>query len=222
MEKKKAIALQKAGGVAALAHSAAYVVGITLALSVVAPMLSAGPAEYLAKLEGMKTLMSLWIFVCYLLAAIALVVCTLALYDRMKNEASILIQLSSAFGLIWAGLIIGSGNLMIYDFGVLADLHRTNPQSALAIWPALKAVEDGLVSGNEMVGSLWLILLSIGGLTSGKLPKALNYLGIAVAVGGLATLIPWFMEVTGNMIFALGTIVWFIWLGVVLLRKEAH
>ena len=72
-----------------------------------------------------------------------------------------------------------------------------------------------------MVGSLWLILLSIGGLTSGKLPKALNYLGIIVAVGGLATLIPWFMEVTGNMIFALGTIVWFIWLGVVLLRKEA-
>ena len=104
MDKQKAIVLSRAGGVAALTHSAAYVVGISLALSVVAPMLSAGPSEYLAKLEGMKTLMSLWIFVCYLLAAIALVICTLALYDRMKNEAPILIQLSSAFGLIWAGI----------------------------------------------------------------------------------------------------------------------
>ena len=57
-----------------------------------------------------------------------------------------------------------------------------------------------------------------GALASGLLPKALNWLGVATAVGGMATLAPGFEA--AEMVFGLGSIAWFVWIGVALLRDR--
>ena len=54
-------------------------------------------------------------------------------------------------------------------------------------------------------------------LRGGGLPKALNYLGILIAVAGLLTVVPALTEAV-VMVYGLGQIVWFIWLGIVMLR----
>jgi hypothetical protein len=47
----------------------------------------------------------------------------------------------------------------------------------------------------------------------------LNYLGVVVGVAGIISIVPALGELF-IYIFALGQIVWFIWLGIVLLRSS--
>jgi hypothetical protein len=121
--------------------------------------------------------------------------------------------------LIWAGLIIASGNLMLHNLGVVARLYGTDPAQAATAWTALESVENGIVSGNELVGSLWVLLLSLAAMRTGGLTRALNYLGVVLGVAGSLTIIPALAE-TMIMIFGPGMIVWSVWVGIVMLRQS--
>jgi hypothetical protein len=217
--KKKEIdvnTLQKFGGIAALIHAAAYIVGILLGVTLIFPILDANPGQYVAFVAENQTLVYIWNLISYWGSAITLVIMALALYHRLKAGSPALAQTATVFGLIWAALIIGSANLMLRDSGVIASLYGKDPVQAAALWPVLEAVENGIVSGNELVGSLWVLLISIAALRTSGFARAFNYFGIAVSVAGILTMIPGLVE-TMRMIFGLGMIVWSIWLGVVLM-----
>jgi hypothetical protein len=211
--------LQRAGGLAALLHAAAYVVGIALGLTLMFPLLDAAPDQYLRFLSENQGLVYVWNLVTYWGSAITLVIMVLALYERLKAGAPSLALTSAAFGLIWAGLIIASGNLMLHDGGVLAELYRQDPAQALAAWTALEPVELGIVSGNELVGSLWVLLLSVAALRTGQLGRALGWFGVVVAAVGILTVVPAWSESLA-MIFGMSMIVWSVWVGIVLLRRK--
>lgn len=87
----------------------------------------------------------------------------------------------------------------------------------LALYQRLKDQTTALMQLATLFGVLWVLLLSIAALQRNKLPKALNYLGFIVGSAGILTLYPAdiFTE-----IFGLSQIVWFFWLGIVLLRKS--
>jgi hypothetical protein len=61
-----------------------------------------------------------------------------------------------------------------------------------------------------------MLLISWVALQARGLPKALNYLGIMIGVAGILSALPGLGEV--GLIFGLVQIVWFIWLGIVMLR----
>jgi len=209
--------LQKWGGIAALGHAAAYMVALVLGLILMFPLLNAAPEQYLKFLAGNQPLVYLWNLIGYWGAAITLVIMVLALYERLKGRSPALMQTASVFGLIWAGLIIASGNLMLHNLGVVAALFGNDPAQAATTWKALEAVETGIASGNELVGSLWVLLLSVAALRTGGLPRALNYLGVVLGVAGIVTIIPALAE-TLFMVFGPGMIVWSVWAGIILLR----
>lgn len=79
---------------------------------------------------------------------------------------------------------------------------------------------EGLGGGNEIVGGLWVLLVSSAALRAGGLPRALNYLGVVIGVAGLLTVVPALGEL-GGAIFGLGSIAWFVWLGIVMLRESS-
>ena len=106
----------------------------------------------------------------------------------------------------------------LHDGGVVAGLYRQDPAQAAA-WTALKSVEVGITSGNELVGSLWLLLLSAAALRTGRLSRPLSWLGVALGVVGILTLVPALYE-SLRMVFGLGMIVWSVWVGIVLLRQR--
>jgi len=211
--------LQKAGGLAALFHAAAYVVGMILGLTLMFPLLDAAPDRYLKFLAENQALVYVWNLITYWGSAITLVIMVLALYERLKDNAPALAQTSAAFGLIWAGLIIASGNLMLRNVGVLAELVGRDPAQAVTAWTALEAVEVGITSGNELVGSLWVLLLSVAALRTGQLNRALNYLGMVLGVAGMLTIVPALYD-SLVMIFGPGMIAWSVWMGIVLLRQK--
>jgi len=212
--------LQKWGGIAALGHSAALVVAMVLGFTLMFPLLDAAPDQYLRFLADNQTLMYLMNLIVYWGTAITLVIMVLALYERLKAGSPALMQTATVFGFIWAGLIIGSGNLMLHDLGVVANLYGKDPAQAATAWTALEAVENGIVSGNELVGSLWVLLLSLAALRTGGLTRAPSYLGVFLGIAGILTMIPALAE-TMFMIFGPGMMVWSAWVGIVMLRRSA-
>jgi hypothetical protein len=63
-----------------------------------------------------------------------------------------------------------------------------------------------------------MLLISWVALRAGGLPKALSYLGIVVAAAGILSALPGLGDL--GMVFGLVQIVWFIWLGIVMLRSS--
>jgi len=92
----------------------------------------------------------------------------------------------------------------------------TDPSHAATVWLAISSVLEELVGRIEIVGGIWILLVTWAALLAGRLPRALNALGVVVGVAGVLTVVP-ALEVLG-IGFRLGEIVWGVWLGIVLLR----
>jgi hypothetical protein len=127
-----------------------------------------------------------------------------------------MVQTATAFGLIWGGLVFASGMVFNVGLGTVVDLYGSDPAQAAPVWLAIAAVQGGLGGGNEIVGGLWVLLVSWAALRAGGLPRALNFYGVVIGVAGLFSIVP-ALEVLG-VIFGLGSIVWFAWVGIVMLR----
>ena len=154
----------------------------------------------------------------YQVWAIFLVVLTLALHERLKADSPAMMQTATAIGMIWACVVIASG--MIFNIGMknVVALYGTDPTQATTVWLTIASVYDGIGGGNEMLGGLWILLISWAALKAGGLPKALNFLGVAIGVAGLVSALPGLGE--AGMIFGLLQIAWFIWLGIIMLRNS--
>lgn len=212
--------MQKAGGIAALYQGLAYVVGMIGFLLVVNVGGIADPAQKVALLAEHQSFLALLHLIVYIVWGVAMVFLALAVHERLNSGATALMQAATSFGLIWAGLVLASG--MIYTVGMQAviDLAGTAPEQAAPTWLAIEAIFNGLGGGIEVVGGIWVLLLTVAAMRTGGLPRALNHLGLGVGLAGICTLIPAMSDISAA-VFGLSQIVWFVWLGVVLLRNRA-
>ena len=121
------------------------------------------------------------------------------------------------FAAIWAALMYATGMISNIGIEAVADLAESDPDRAVTVWSTIDTVTNGLGGGNELVGGIWILLVSIAGLLTARLPRWLNVVGIVTAVAGLLTVIPAFEAI--EMVFGLGSIVWFIGIGAALLRS---
>jgi len=207
--------LQKMGGIAALYSGLAYVVGMVGFLVVVG--WPEDPVQQVAIMVDNQAIMYILYLIVYVIWAVFLVVLALALYERLKDGSPAIMQTATAIGLIWATIIIAAGMIFTTGMANVVDLYGKDPAQATTVWLAIDSVFGGLGGSNEVVGALWTLLVSWAALRSGGLPKALNYLGVVVGVAGLISIVPAIATLT-IFIFAFGGIVWFIWLGIVMLR----
>lgn len=211
---------QRVGGVAALVEAATIVVGIGLFATMLSDYATGDPTpgESVEFLVDHEAALYIWQLITLIVFSIVLVPLTLALHERLKAGSPALTQTATAFGLIWAGLLLAGGMIANIAVGTVADLAATDAGQAEAVWSSLDSVQNGLTGGIEIAGSIWIILVSWAALRSGTLPRSLNYLGLVSGAAGLVTVVPPLEEV--GLIFGLGLIVWFVWLGVVMLRTD--
>ena len=212
--------LQKMGGVSALVITAAYMVGLVLNFTLLDSSGIVDPVEMVAFLADTQAIMYMWILFIYVIFGIFLVVLALSLYDRLKTSSPAVAQTATVFGLMWAGLCIASGFVFNIGMGTVVDLYGKDPAQAATVWQAIDSVAQGIGCSIEIPGGLWVLLISLAALRAGMLPKALNYLGVVSAVAGLLTVVPAFYDVA-VMVWALGQIVWYVWLGIATLRSSS-
>jgi hypothetical protein len=98
--------------------------------------------------------------VIYILFGIVLVPLALALRERLASSSSAIVTAATAFGIIWATLVIGTGMIANIGLETIVDLQDSDPAGAASVWSTLDAVQNGLGGGNEIVGGLWVLLIS--------------------------------------------------------------
>ncbi len=208
--------LQKMGGIAALYAGFAYIVGMLGFLLVVG--WPDDPVQQVAVLVNNSVSLHILYLIVYQIWAVFLVVLTLALYERLKADSPAVMQTATAIGIIWATLVIASG--MIFNIGMenVVNLYGKDPAQATTVWLVIESVSNGIGGGNEIIGGLWMLLISWAALQAGGLPKVLNYLGLVIGAAGILSALPGLGDV--GLIFGLVQIVWFIWLGIVMLRQS--
>lgn len=211
---------QKAGGLAALYLALAYLAAMPYFLLVVDYPSATTAADKVALILGNSTSMYAMYLVTYVLFGIALGVLALALYDRLKASAVFGARVVTLVGLLWSFALVASGMVFTYGITTVADLAATDRGQAELAWQALEAVAQGLGgAGGELLGGLWVLLVSWLALRSASLPKTLGLLGIAVGAIGLVSTVPSLHDAA--YAFGLLQIVWLVWLGVKLTTTEA-
>ena len=212
---------QRVGGLAALYLAAAYVVAMPYFLVSVKYPSVVNPVEKVSLLVGNHDSMQAMNLVTYVIFGIVLAVLALALNARLGNGAPTLTRVATVVGLIWAFVLVASG--MIWNAGMAAvvELHASSPEQAISAWQAIEPVADGLGgSGGELLGGLWVLLVSVAALRTGALPKSLNWLGVVIGVAGVVSVVPALRDL--GYIFGLLQIAWFAWLGIVMLRTASR
>ncbi|WP_298909947.1 DUF4386 family protein [uncultured Aliiroseovarius sp.] len=209
-----------AGAIGGIVCAATYLFGIVIMVAVLEPAgfgtQASTPEELLAFLSAQQSTLSVWYLVIYVVNAVALAALVIALRALLHPHAPVLSDLSLGFGLIWATLVMGAG--MIANVGLAETLsHTGSAEQAAQLWHMVTTIENGLGGGNEIAGSVWVIAVGLAAWTSGILPRLLNAFGFVIGGCGLLTILPP-LEAFG-MVFGLGFILWFAWVGVVLLRR---
>lgn len=209
--------LQKSGGISALYMAISHLIGIIIFLGVLDYLSMTDPIQKMALNVEKQAVVFSTNLLMYVFFGFALIVLSLALHDRLKPGAPALMQVATAIGIIWAGSLIASGMVANAGLTTVITLHAKDPVQAMLTFQAIEAMANGLGNANgEILGGVWTLLVSLAALCAGGLTKGLNILGLLDGALGILTIIPALNALTG--VFGLGQIVWFFWLGIVLLR----
>jgi len=212
--------LKKFGGFAALYMAVAYLITMVIFLVVLDYPSITDPAQKVALLVQQQMVIFSTNLLSYVFFGVALIVLSLALYDRLRSAVPAIMQVATVIGVIWAGSLIASGMVANAGIAPVIALYAIDPDQAALAWQGIETVANGLGNANgEILGGLWALLVSLAGLRSGGLPKGLAILGLLVGTAGTISLIPGLTDLMIG-VFGLTQIVWYVWLGMVLLRSH--
>jgi type IV secretory pathway TrbD component len=212
--------LQKIGGIAALMGAATNLLAIVMVITLGPKGLSSNdPGQSIAFFAENLAILRAWYLIIYLVFGVSLIFLSLALYERLKAGSPALVQVVTTIGLIWAVLVLVMGTLSINDLSTVVKLYGENPAQAATVWVTLKSVETGLGNngGETFVNAIWFLLLSWTALRARELPRGLNYLGLVTGAAGILSVV---FQPALAAVYGVGLIIWFVWLGVVLLRRS--
>jgi len=214
--------IQKMGGIAALIGAATNFFALATYLILLEPKGygSDDPGQIVAFLAGNQAIMRAWYQIIWLIFGVCLILLSLALYERLKAGSPALAQVVTTFTLIWAVLVIVIGALSINNLSTVVELYGKDPAQAATVWLTLDSVETGLGAGGgeTIVTALWFLLLSWAAMWARELPKVLNYLGVVLGVAGILSVV--LASLGLSAVYGLGLIIWFVWLGIVMLRRS--
>ena len=212
--------LQKIGGIAALYSAAALLFAMVGYILIVGTLDAVDPVEKVAQLVDNQSFLYILNLIAYVIWGIVLVPLALALYERLKAGSPAIMQIATVIGIIWACIVVASGQVSNVGMAMVVDLYSTDPNQAATVWMSIEAVADGLGSASgEILGGTWVLLVSWAALRGSGLSRALNYFGALVGAAGVISAIP-LIGLPGTVIFGLGKMVWSLWLGIIMLRKN--
>ena len=211
----------RAGAIGALVAAATFVFGIALFVTSLSDYTSGNPtpADSVEFLVGHQAALFAWYLVVFLVFGVAIVPLARALHRRLADVSPQLADIGAVFAYIWAGLMFATGMISNVGITAVADLDATDPAAAEGLWSSIDTITNGLGGGNELLGGMWILVVSLAAWGTRRLPTGLNVLGLVSATAGLVTLVPGLSDV--GMVFGLGSIAWFIWAGIVLMRDPA-
>jgi hypothetical protein len=210
------VTLQRAGGVAACYLAVALLAAIPYFLVVVDYPGATTAAAKVALIVDHSPSMYMVYLATYVLFGIVVGVLALALHDRLRPDGPVMVRIATLIGLLWSFALIASG--LVFTYGMTA-IEALAASERAAAWQAIEPVALALGgAGGELLGGLWVLLISLVVLRGATLPKALGWFGVVIGVVGLTSVVPPLHDAA--IVFGLLQIAWFGWLGAILWRAR--
>jgi hypothetical protein len=208
---------QRAGGLAAMYVALALLTAIPYFLVVVDyPGASTASDKVSLIADHYPSLYAMYL-ASYVGFGLALGLLSVALWDRLHATAPLIVRAATGVGLLWSGVLVASGLVFTYGLTTIDQLAAEDRTHAVATWRAVELVALALGgAGGELLGGLFVLLISVAVVRGGGLPQTLGWFGAVAGIVGLASVVPAAHDLAIG--FGLLLIVWFVWLGVVLLR----
>lgn len=206
--------LQKAAGISAIVEALIYVVAFVFFGAFWAYPAEGTASDKMAYLADNQLVFSAIYFLMYTIFGVFLAVLVIGLYEKLKHTNQAIVKVGSVYGVVWVVLVIASGMLATIGLSHSISIMDTSVNNAFNMWHIFSVLIESLGGGNELVGGLWVLCISLAALKSKQLPRGVNYSGLIVGTAGIATIYP---EEIITEIFGLTQIIWFVWLGIALL-----
>lgn len=204
--------------------AATFIFGFALLLTCLMPYMAFrnDPALAVQFAVDNHGVLSVWNLVIYLVFGVLLTVLVLDLHGRLCAQCAKLSQLAAAFGLVWVGLVLASGMVANVGLSRVVETAAIDEVHAQSLWLSMNTIQEGLGGGNEIVGGLWLLVVSLAARQTRLYPPLLCRIGSIAGIAGVVSTVPVLAGL--GALFGLLSIVWFVYLGVVMLReaKEAQ
>ncbi|MBC3767742.1 hypothetical protein [Neptunicella marina] len=173
------------------------------------------PPDVLMQLPALKLhnqMYQWWHFVIYIVFGLSLLTLVLALHHTFNQKPSLLVQVSTILGVFWAGLVITSGLLANTGLTAALNLLDKSPTEANQLWLIIETIKQALGGGTEIIGGLWMLLVTTLARKHPDWDPGLLITGYLVGVSGVLTFIPGLAFL--GAVFGLLQIIWFLHLSI--------
>lgn len=197
-------------GISAFFCASSFLFGIVLLVTTMLPYVeNANDTLFAINFVRDNLLMlQIWNSIIYIGFGIGLVLLVTSLHQQLLKAAPRLSQLALILGIIWAGLVIAAGLIANVGLDRVHTMTAINQNQAQSLWLAVHTLMNSLGGSNEIIGGLWIILVSLA--LRGHVSKILVGVGIIGGVAGILTSVPALGAL--GVVFGLVMIVWFLWI----------
>ncbi|EAR11457.1 hypothetical protein [Reinekea blandensis] len=211
--------IKRLAGMAFIGMALCYITLFIIYGAVLSTPADATTAEKIAYLIENKGLYNFTYVLGYVLFACLLCFCVYVVGQLGSMASKTTVAMMSLFGYFWVVVLLCTGMIGISSNELLASQNASNPAAAEVVYYAGTLLTESLGGGIEFIGGVWLFLLGVIGWRHGLLSKTLSAFTLVKGAIGIATLFS--AELVLRVVFGLSGIVWFIWIGVVLIKKSS-
>lgn len=212
------ITLLRTGGLAAIGMAACYISMYGIFFGLISPSAGLDTLGLIEYMQHQRLLLAITYSIGYLLFGVLLAITLQALHQTLPDKHSAIAGLAERFGWIWVMLMMASGMTYLLGLDRIFHLVSIDPVQAQALYQSTWLITNALGGGIELVGGIWVLLLSIAGLKQQTFSKLLHLLGLLVGTLGVLTVLHTLTEL--KHAFGLLQLIWFLWLGAALLNTS--
>lgn len=214
--------LQKAAGFASIIQAAGLVV-ILLFVLVLLPNIGIHPGDLNNPDKVLPAVTSPFLneyYPLFLIFGLTILV-TLGVYDRLQGNPPVLMQTALAAALAASIFWISYGMFGSAMVSILRSLNAQTPSLSQGSFVSATIVINGLLYAAPFAGSISILLWGWAGVQTRKLPQALGYVVILTGLYRLlAFFLPSLLASPLSLVHPVLSIIWGVWLGVVLLQEK--
>ncbi len=179
----------------------------------------ANTAEKIAYLIENKGLYNFTYILGYVLFSCLLCFCVYVIGNLYQQVSKPAIAMATLFGYFWVVVLLCAGMIGISSNELLASYSPSNPAAAEVIYYARVLLTESLGGGIEFIGGVWLLLLGAVSWRHGLFSKSLSVFTMVKGAVGVITL--FCADSVLRDLFGITGIVWFIWMGIVMIKKPS-
>lgn len=205
-------------GIAFIGMALCYITLFVLYGAVIDMPIEATTAQNIAYLIENKGLFNLSYILGYIAFACLLCFCVYVTSCLYQQASKTTMAMASLFGYFWVVVLLCTGMIGISANELLASQNLTHPATAEVIFHTRNLMTESLGGGIEFIGGVWLLLLALASLRHKLLSTPLTLFTLVKGAIGVVTL--FCTDSLLREMFGVTGIIWFIWMGIVLLKKR--